>query len=76
MGYFVLFSQAPNTVTGLYIVLTNKERTARVTSPRGFAARQFPVMSHIDDEFPFHQYNYHDQLVAWPDNYHDYCPEL
>lgn len=59
-----------------YIVLTNKERAARVTSPRGFAARQFLVMSHTDDKFPFRQYNYHDQLVARPDNYHDYCPEI
>lgn len=72
-----MFCLAKHRVLSLdYFVLTNKERTARVTSPGGFAARQFLVMSHTDDEFPFRQYNYHDQLVARPDNYHDYCPEL
>lgn len=73
----LLFCLAKHRALSLdYFVLTNKERTARVTSPGGFAARQFLVMSHTDDEFPFRQYNYHDQLVARPDNYHDYCPEL
>lgn len=73
----LMFCLAKHRVLSLdYFVLTNKERTARVTSPGGFAARQLLVMSHTDDEFPFRQYNYHDQLVARPDNYHDYCPEL